>query len=58
MSAVVIGTLLSLLGLFGLVLAGGAIDSGMYQFGIALFGFAVLFDLWLIKKYFDANDGR
>jgi ABC-type maltose transport system permease subunit len=58
MSAVVIGTLLSLLGLFGLVLAGGAIDNGMYQFGIALFGFAVLFDLWLIKKYFDANDGR
>jgi hypothetical protein len=56
MSAVVIGTLVSILGLFGLVLAGGAIDSGMYQFGLALFGFAFLFDLWLIKAHFDALD--
>lgn len=58
MSAVVIGTLLSLLGLLGLVLAGGAIDSGMYQFGLALFGFAVFFDLWLIKRHFDAAESR
>ncbi len=54
MSAIVIGTLLSILGLFGLVLAGAAIDPGMYQFGLALFGFACFFDLWLIKKHFDA----
>jgi hypothetical protein len=53
MSAVIIGSLLSILGLFGLVLAGGAIDDGMYQFGLALFGFAFLFDLWLIKAHFD-----
>ncbi len=56
MSAVVIGSLLSILGLFGLVLAGGAIDAGMYQFGLALFGFAFLFDLWLIKSHFDAAE--
>ena len=58
MSAVVIGSLLSLLGLFGLVLAGGAIDSGMFHFGLALFGFAFFFDMWLVKTYFDALDAR
>lgn len=54
MSAFVIGSLLSILGLFGLILAGNAIDTGMYHFGLALFGFAFLFDLWLIKRHFDA----
>ena len=58
MSAIVIGSLLSILGLIGLVLAGGAIDSGMYHFGLALFAFAVFYDLWLIKTYFDAVDAR
>jgi ABC-type maltose transport system permease subunit len=58
MSAVVIGVLLSVLGLFGLVLAGGAIDTGMYHFGLALFAFAFFFDLWLIKTYFDRLDAR
>jgi hypothetical protein len=58
MSAIVIGTLLSVLGLVGLVLAGGAIDPGMYQFGLALFAFAFLFDLWLIKTHFDALERR
>ena len=53
MSAMVIGALLSVLGVFGLVLAGGALDSGMYHFGLALFGFAFFFDLWLIKTHFD-----
>ena len=53
MSAVVIGSLVSLLGLCGLILAGGAIDTGMYHFGFALFGFALLYVFWLIKKHFD-----
>jgi hypothetical protein len=53
MSAIVIGALLSLLGLLGLVLAGGAIDAGMYHFGLALFAFAFFFDIWLIKIHFD-----
>jgi len=58
MSAVVIGVLVSVLGLFGLVLAGGAIDQGMFHFGLALFGFACFFDLWLIKTHFDGTDAR
>jgi hypothetical protein len=58
MSAVVIATLLSILGIVGLILAGGAIDSGMLHFGLALFGFAFFFDLWLVKTYFDALEQR
>jgi hypothetical protein len=53
MSAVVIGTLLTVLGLCGLTLASGAIDAGMAHFGLCLFGFAVFFDWWLIKAHFD-----
>ncbi len=56
MSAVVIGILLSILGLCGLALAAGAIDNGMFHFGLCLFGFAVFFDWWLIKAYFDAAE--
>jgi len=58
MSAVVIGSVVSLLGLFGLILAGGAIDTGMYHFGFALFAFAFLYVFWLIKKYFDTAEAR
>ena len=56
MSAVIIGSLVSLLGLFGLILAGGAIDRGMYHFGLALFGFGLLYVFWLIKRYFDTAE--
>ena len=56
MSAVVIGTLVSILGLLGLMLASNAIDTGMYHFGFALFGFAVFYAFWLIKTAFDASD--
>ena len=37
-------------------LAGGAIDIGMYNFGLALFGFASLYVFWLIKRHFDAAE--
>ena len=56
MSAVVIGILVSILGLLGLILASNAIDAGMYHFGFALFGFAVLYVFWLIKTAFDSSD--
>ena len=64
MSAWVIGALVSVLGLVGLVLAGHALDAGMYHFGFALFAFAVFFAFWLIKTHFDRllvgapSDGR
>jgi hypothetical protein len=58
MSAIIIGSLVSLLGVLGLVLAGGAIDNGMYHFGLALFGFAFLYVMWLIKTHFDTAERR
>jgi len=54
MNAWVIGGVVSLFGVLGLVLASGALDTGMYHFGFALFGFAVFFVFWLIKTHFDA----
>ncbi len=56
MSAVVIGAVVTALGLLGLILSAGAIDSGMHHFGIGLFGFAVLYVFWLVKKHFDEAD--
>ena len=49
MSAIVVGSLLSLLGLLGLVLAAGSIDTGMCHFGLALFAVCVGLDrVWVI----------
>ncbi len=56
MGALVIGSLMSILGLLGLVLAADAIDAAMHHFGFALFGFSTLFVFWLIKTYFDAAE--
>ncbi len=58
MSAFVIGTLMSILGLLGLILAANAIDAGMLHFGFALFGFAIFYVFWLIKKYFDGLEAH
>jgi hypothetical protein len=56
MSAFVIGTLVSILGLFGLILASNAIDTGMHHFGFALFGFSVFYVFWLIKAAFNPRE--
>jgi len=53
MSAWVIGAVVSGFGVLGLILASGAIDTGMYHFGLALFGFSVFYVFWLIKTHFD-----
>jgi hypothetical protein len=52
-SDIVIGTLVTLLGLLGVFLAGNALDSGMESFGLGLAAFAVLYVFWLIKLHFD-----
>ncbi len=53
MSDIVLGTLVTLLGLLGVFLAGNALDAGMETFGLGLAGFAVLYVFWLIKTHFD-----
>ena len=52
----ILGLVLAFLGIVGLFLASGAYDVGMYFFGLALFAFAVLFNFWLVKKHFDAEE--
>ncbi len=52
----VVGLLVLVLGLTGLVLASGALDDAMYVFGLSLAGFAVVFDLGLVKRHFDRLD--
>ncbi len=52
----ILGAFVTFLSLFGLVLAAGAYDTGMYTFGLALFVFGIWFDFWLIKKNFDAEE--
>ena len=55
-SDLVVGLLVLFLGLVGLVMASGALDDAMYVFGLSLMGFAVVFDLGLVKRHFDRID--
>ncbi|MCC6719698.1 MAG: hypothetical protein IT555_17590 [Acetobacteraceae bacterium] len=49
----VVGLLVLVLGLAGLVMASGALDDGMYVFGLSLAVFAAVFDIGLVKRHFD-----
>jgi len=52
----VVGLLVLVLGLAGLVMASGALDIEIYIFGLSLAGFAVVFDLGIVKRHFDRID--
>ena len=43
-------------GLIGLILASGAMDDGMFVFGLSLFGFACVFDFGLLRRHFDKRE--
>jgi hypothetical protein len=58
LSDLLVGLLVAVLGLVGLVLAAGALDDEIYIFGLALIGFAVVFDFGLLKAYFDRRDAE
>lgn len=53
MSHWIMGILSGLFALVGLFMAGGARDTGIYIFGLALFVSGVLFVWWMIKTAFD-----
>lgn len=55
-SSIVVGVLVLILGFTGLVLASGALDNEMYVFGLSLAGFAVIFEMGLIKAHFNRSD--
>jgi hypothetical protein len=54
--ALIVGVMMAVFGLIGLFLVAGAADNEMYVFGIALTGFAVVFDFGLLKNHYDRQD--
>ncbi len=57
-SDLIVGLLMAALGLIGLILASGAMDDGMYVFGLSLFGFACVFEFGLLRRHFDRLEAR
>jgi hypothetical protein len=55
-SDLIVGSMMAVFGLVGLFLVAGSADIEMYIFGLSLSGFAILFDLGLIKGYYDRRD--
>jgi hypothetical protein len=55
-SDLVVGLMMAVFGIVGLFLVAGAADNEMYVFGLALSGFAVCFDLGLLRRHFDRRD--
>lgn len=58
MSHWIMGILAALFGLVGLFMAGGARDSGILGFGLALALFGILFCWWMIKTAWDEAERR
>ena len=52
-SDLIVGLVMTVLGVTGLFLASGALDGEMYLFGLSLAGFAAVFVLGLIRRHFD-----
>jgi hypothetical protein len=52
-SDLIVGLLMTVLGLTGLIMASGAMDDAIYIFGLSLFVFACLFDLGLLRRHYD-----
>jgi hypothetical protein len=55
-SEIIVGLLVLILGFIGLVMASGALDSEIYVFGLSLAGFALLFEIGLVRAHFDRKD--
>lgn len=52
----VIGCLVLVCGMTGLFMAAGAVDDGIYVFGLSLFGFACCFLLGQIRRHYDGME--
>ena len=53
---IAVGALVLVLGIIGLILAAGALDNGIFVFGLALAGLTVLFEFGLIRRHYDRMD--
>lgn len=54
----IVGGVVAVLGVIGLFASSHETDPAFYGFGLALFGFAVLFVFLLVKRAFDAREPR
>ncbi len=54
----IVGVLVAVLAAIGLFLASGAHGGPMYITGLIVFAAAAAFEFWLIKKYFDQQEGH
>lgn len=52
----IVGFLFTILALIGLSAAASAHDDMFYVAGLIMFGFAIGFNFWLIKKWFDDQE--
>lgn len=57
-SSFIVGGLVTILGLVGLLLAAGALDTEMSIFSWSLAVFALLFNLNLVKMHYDRADAK
>ncbi|MBI1244242.1 MAG: hypothetical protein GC202_04475 [Alphaproteobacteria bacterium] len=54
----IVGVVVAVLAVVGLFLASGAHAGPMYSIGLVIFLASTLFEFWLIKKYFDGQEGH
>jgi Zn-dependent protease with chaperone function len=54
----IVGVLTAVLGFVGLLLAAGSHGGPMYLMGLLIFAAAAAFVFWLIKSYFDQQEGH
>ena len=54
----IVGALVAILAAIGLFVASGAHGGSMYTAGLIVYAAAAAFEFWLIKKYFDQQEGH
>ena len=54
----IVGVISAAVGFVGLALASGAQGGPMYLMGLLIFAAAAAFLFWLIKRYFDEQEGH
>jgi hypothetical protein len=55
-SDLIVGLMMLVFGVVGLFLGAGAVDNEMYVFGLALFAFACLFIIGLVRAHYNRQE--
>jgi ABC-type maltose transport system permease subunit len=54
----IVGVIVGIIAVVGLFLSAGSHGGPMYMMGLVIFAAAAAFEFWLIKKYFDQQEGH